>query len=252
MQRAKISKLFDNVWLIDDAGDSTCYLVTGREKAMLIDTVNGEENLREVVRTLTDLPLVVVNTHGHGDHILGNVFFDEIWIHPADEKLAQEFYGYGSEQMEKEHLTPGVFRFLEEGQRFDLGQTTLETVSLRGHTAGSVGFLDRKNRVLFSGDGVIHGPWMQLDHSLPISALLESLLKLKKDYGEDFDYILTGHAKALTKADLVDKLIGGCQELLDGKREKDTDYQYWGNGSLWHPIEDENGIGIVYTEDKLK
>ena len=45
-QRAKIKQLLPHLWLIDDAGESTCYLIEGKTHAMLIDTANGEEDLR--------------------------------------------------------------------------------------------------------------------------------------------------------------------------------------------------------------
>ena len=76
-RRANIVRVNEDIILIDDAGDSTCYLVTGKEQALLIDTANGQENLMEIVGELTELPVTVVNTHGHIDHIFGNVFFKE-------------------------------------------------------------------------------------------------------------------------------------------------------------------------------
>ena len=75
--RAKITRLRPNVHLIDDAGESTCYLITGNERALLVDTANGYEDLAAIVRSITNLPVIVVNTHGHGDHIFGNVYFDK-------------------------------------------------------------------------------------------------------------------------------------------------------------------------------
>lgn len=90
-KRMNIHQLDPNLWLLDDAGESTCYLIQGTERALLLDTVNGQENLHDIVRTLTDLPLVVVNTHGHGDHIGGNVFFEEAWLHPADNEVVKKF-----------------------------------------------------------------------------------------------------------------------------------------------------------------
>ena len=56
-----------NVWLISEYGAATCYLVTGSKYAMLIDTGIGVGNLSGLVSDLTDLPLIVVNTHGHPD-----------------------------------------------------------------------------------------------------------------------------------------------------------------------------------------
>ena len=43
--RAIIKQIRENVWLIDDAGESTCYVITGSERALLVDTANGYEDL---------------------------------------------------------------------------------------------------------------------------------------------------------------------------------------------------------------
>ncbi len=105
--RANIQKIRPNVYLIDDAGESTCYLICGSQRALLVDTVNGQENLHEIVRTLTDLPITVVNTHGHCDHIYGNVYFKEAWLHPADLPIAKESFAMAAaEEMEKRGLHP--------------------------------------------------------------------------------------------------------------------------------------------------
>ena len=100
-ERAIIKQIRPNVHLIDDAGESTCYLITGSEKALLVDTANGYEDLNEIVRSLTNLPVIVVNTHGHGDHIYGNVYFEEAWLHPADFALYDQFFGYAKDIMEQ-------------------------------------------------------------------------------------------------------------------------------------------------------
>ena len=250
-QRAIIKQLLPHLYLIDDAGESTCYLLCGREKAMLIDTVNGMEDLHAIVRTLTDLPLIVVNTHGHCDHIFGNAFFEEAFLHPADRTLAAEHFAMFQEEYDKQGLQPCPFRDAAIGQVFDLGGLELEVVSLAGHTAGSLGLLDRKDRILFSGDGLILHTWMQLDESLPITALRQSITRLKNEHGNEFDYVLSGHAKDFIPAKLVDMVITGCDELLSGRREKDTPYEYFG-GTCWqHPISDVPGEVIVYTENKL-
>ena len=70
-ERIKIKKLNGHIYLLDDNGEATGYLVTGKEKAAVIDTMNGIEDVHKAVRTITDLPLVLINTHGHCDHIFG-------------------------------------------------------------------------------------------------------------------------------------------------------------------------------------
>lgn len=251
MQRANIRQLSPGVYLIDDAGESTCYLICGSVRALLIDTLNGEENLAEIIRTLTDLPVTVVNTHGHCDHVYGNVFFEEAWLHPADEKLMAEHFGFIADRLTASGLRPCPTRPLSIGQVFDLGGTVLEVVDLSGHTAGSVGLLDRAARVLYSGDGLNPHLWMQLAESLPIARLRETLLALKARCGGDFDRVLTGHARDFIPADITDTLLKACTELLDGQTGQDTDYEYFGGTCRQHPTTGLPGECIVYTQDKL-
>ena len=249
-ERAKITQLRPNVHLIDDAGESTCYLITGSEKALLVDSVNGYEDLHAIVRSLTDLPVIVVNTHGHGDHILCNVYFDEAWLHPADFALHDEFFGYAKEEMDKHGLKPCSLKALEIGQIFDLGGVQLEVVDLKGHTAGSIGLLDKAARIIYTGDGLNTHLWMQLDHSLPISTMLETFRKLKAEHGQDFDYVAHGHAKVLRDKEILDWMIQGCEDILAGRTEQDMDYQYFGGVCRQHPISGTLGEVIVYNEDK--
>ena len=247
-ERAKIQQIRPNVWLIDDAGESTCYLITGGEKALLVDTANGYEDLAEIVRSLTDLPVTVVNTHGHGDHIFGNAFFDEAWMHPADFALHDMFAGYAKEHLEKYGLRLCPLKPLAIGQVFDLGGVQLEVVDLKGHTEGSIGLLDRAGRILYTGDGLNTHLWMQLDHSLPISVLLETLRTLERAHGADFDYIAHGHAKELRGREVLDWMIVGCEDILAGRTENDQPYEYFGGVCRQHPISDTPGEVIVYHE----
>ena len=241
-ERAKIRQLRPYVYLIDDAGESTCYLVTGQERALLIDTSTGLEDLHAVVRSLTELPVTVVNTHGHYDHIFGNVFFEEAWMHPADLPVA-------ALEAEGRPLCP--FRPLQIGQSFDLGGVQLEIVDLRGHTPGSVGLLDKTARLLYSGDGIIPKVWMQFDYSLTIRELHDALTTLKTVHGGDFDLILTGHAQDYLPANLLDEMIDGCRELLAGQTARDLPYTYFGGECLQHPLRGWPENCIVYAADKL-
>lgn len=60
-------------WEIDEFEISSCFLIEGPEKALLIDTGQGVGDLRSCVEMLTDKPVTVVLTHNHADHI-GNVY----------------------------------------------------------------------------------------------------------------------------------------------------------------------------------
>ena len=250
-QRAIIKQLLPHLYLIDDAGESTCYLIEGQTHAMLIDTANGQEDLRAIVEGLTRLPVIVVNTHGHGDHIFGNVYFQEAWMHPADFELADTFMGYAKEELDKHSLKPCPLKPLSIGQVFDLGGLQLEVISLPGHTPGSIGLLDRQDRILFTGDAVNTHLWMQLDGCSSIAELRQMLTGLKEQHGSDFDFILHGHDKGLREAVVVDWLITGCDDLLAGRTENDKPYHYFGGVCMQHPISDVEGQVIVYQPERV-
>lgn len=86
-----IREVRPGIFLMDEAHEATGYLVAGKEKACVIDTMNGYNDLHAAVRQLTDKPLTVVNTHGHPDHIFGNVYFQEACMNHADAELSRMF-----------------------------------------------------------------------------------------------------------------------------------------------------------------
>ena len=68
---------------------SSCFvqmhLLVGEHHVLLVDTGYGFTNLPGLVREITDLPLYIVNFHGHVDHACGNSSFRQpVFIHPAD------------------------------------------------------------------------------------------------------------------------------------------------------------------------
>ena len=249
-ERAKIQQIRENVWLIDDAGESTCYVIAGSERALLVDTANGYEDLAEIVRSITDLPVTVVNTHGHGDHILGNVYFDEAWMHPADFALHDMFAGYAKEQLAQHGLSLCPLKPLEIGQVFDLGGVALTVVDLKGHTAGSIGLLDKAARIIYTGDGLNTHLWMQLDHSLPMTTMLDTFRTLEREHGADFDFVAHGHARELRGREILDWMIAGCEDILAGRTENDLPYQYFGGVCRQHPISGTPGEVIVYNGEQ--
>ena len=71
-----IKEILPGIFLMDEAHEATGYLVSGEKRACIIDTMNGYNDLYQAARKLTDKPFTVVNTHGHPDHIFGNMFFE--------------------------------------------------------------------------------------------------------------------------------------------------------------------------------
>ncbi len=74
-------RLDDLTFLISEPPHVNSYLLLGSNRAVLFDTGMGIENIKKVVDGLTDLDLLVVNSHYHFDHSGGNSLFSEIAIH---------------------------------------------------------------------------------------------------------------------------------------------------------------------------
>ena len=232
-----IKEMGPGIYLMDEAHEATGYLVVGKDKACLIDTMNGYCDLREAVSRLTDRPVVVVNTHGHPDHIFGNIYFDHAYLHPADLKLAEMFLTDPEyvRFCEEKHLTVPPFSDVREGDVFDLGGRHLEVYELPGHTPGGILLLLREDRILFTGDSVNHHLWMQLEGCTPMDVFLKNLDRVMF-LEEKADRILHGHADAFDDISLLRCLRGGVEELCRGETEMDEPYQYFGGEARQHPF----------------
>jgi hydroxyacylglutathione hydrolase len=257
----------DMTWAIDDQGGDVMYLVAGQERCLLIDTGWGVGDLPALAASLSPLPLTVVNTHGHPDHVLGNGQFAQVYVHAADEAAARTLPAAErrlwivNDVLPKPLPTdfqldawavagPGALETIQDGHVFDLGGRTLEVISVPGHTPGSICLMDRQARVLFTGDSVLPGPlWLHLDESLPLRQYHENLRRLRTFSGE-FDTILPGHADLqalpLPKG-LLDDLVAGIGRILAGELVGQEEKTFAGDGLRC----DFGSCGIVYRPDRL-
>ncbi len=180
------------------------YLVAGTSQAMLIDTGYPDDITPEYVRTLTKLPLLVINTHAHPDHSGCNEKFGKVYVHPADANAAQRYSG-------KCELLP-----VEDKHVFDLGGKKLEVILTVGHTPGSVCLLDAQDKLLFTGDSCNGEVWMHIS-AVPLETYLKSIKRLL-DRKSEYNKLLLGHGAAADVSWLTDAMTG-AQEILDGKAQ---------------------------------
>lgn len=78
-----VQTLAPGVWQLTEPGHVCMWLVAGTERAVLIDTGCGFFALRPLVEQLTPLPVTVLQTHHHVDHVGSSHEFDEVLVHPA-------------------------------------------------------------------------------------------------------------------------------------------------------------------------
>ncbi|MDQ2754965.1 MAG: MBL fold metallo-hydrolase [Actinomycetota bacterium] len=83
----EVREIRRGIWSVAEPSHVTMWLVAGSERAVLLDSGLGLFPVRPVVDALTHLPVSVVNTHYHFDHVGGNHEFDEAAIHSAGAEL---------------------------------------------------------------------------------------------------------------------------------------------------------------------
>lgn len=141
--------------------ENTFVLYDETKECVIFDPGCSDDGERKQLQSFIDhhhlQVKLLLNTHCHIDHVLGNSFIKETYkvnllIHPADEptlKAVQVYapnYGFPLYQ----HLSPDGF--LEEGDYIKVGNQSFTVLFVPGHSPGHVAFYSEANRALIGGD----------------------------------------------------------------------------------------------------
>jgi glyoxylase-like metal-dependent hydrolase (beta-lactamase superfamily II) len=159
--------------------ETISYLILGDKRALLFDTGMGIGDLKKLTTELTRLPIVVLNSHTHDDHVGDNWQFDTIYGMDTDFTRRN---ARGSRQDAQGELAPGaicgslpigfdpstyatrpwkITSYVHDGDRVELGGRALEVIATPGHTPDAISLLDRANALLFTGDTYYPAPiWL--------------------------------------------------------------------------------------------
>ena len=210
------------IHMIRDFDDTKMYLVIGSARALLIDAGLGTGNLRALVEGMIgELPLDVVITHGHPDHIAAMGQFQDhnnVYMNHSDLRMVQGFVERLGYRIDLEQIDD-----LHEGVVFDLGDRKLKVYEVPGHAAGHIVLFDEANGILLASDAVgsnrptiTDSLWMQNPRHPPIDDYLSSLQvfrakvagKIKEIYGGHNDVPFIGET-------YLDNLQRAAQVLVD-------------------------------------
>ncbi len=211
------------------------YLIVGSRQALLFDTGMGIAGIHAVVRQLTKLPVVVLNSHTHYDHVGGNREFSRILGMDTAFTRERAAKGYFNEVMRVEvspenlcgplpkgfdagayHVPPfRIARTVRDGTVLDLGGRKLEVIAVPGHTPDSIALLDRANRLLFTGDTFYVGPIWLFEPETDLAVYARSTARLAS-LADAVDVLLPAHnTPAASPANLV-KLRDAAQAIAAG------------------------------------
>ena len=149
--------------------ETHCYLLSGSQRSLIIDTGLGVANIYDEVMKLAGGPVTAVATHAHWDHIGGHGYFPDFYAHAAElDWLNGKFPlplnavramvvdccnlpdGF---KIENYKIFQGMPRkVLADHDIIDLGDRKIETLHTPGHSPGHLCFWEKGKGYLFTGD----------------------------------------------------------------------------------------------------
>jgi glyoxylase-like metal-dependent hydrolase (beta-lactamase superfamily II) len=182
------------------------YLIVGSRSALLFDTGLGIGKINRVVSRLTGLPVTVLNSHTHFDHVGGNADFDRILAMDTDYTRTNT-HGFSHEAVQGEIVPAALCRglpagfdsaayrsrpftptqFIRDRHTIDLGERRLTVLHVPGHTPDAVALMDDEAGLLFTGDSFYEGTiWLYVPetdltaYATSVDRLATMVPKLKK------------------------------------------------------------------------
>ncbi|MCK9304571.1 MAG: MBL fold metallo-hydrolase [Bacteroidales bacterium] len=181
----------------NDLRECTYVLWDDTNECVIVDpgcnTGSERERMVKFIEITGLVPVKLLNTHGHFDHVMGNAFVERKWklkthIHPLDKPQLMraaaysEMFGYNVEQPTSDTVD------INEGDIIEFGKSKLKVIWTPGHTRGGVVFYapEEKPPFIIAGDSLFAGSVGRTD--LPggdydelMDSLHNKILKLEGD-----------------------------------------------------------------------
>ena len=216
------------------AEETIGYLIVGEKKALLFDTGMGISNIKKVTAELNSLPVIVLNSHTHDDHVGGNWQFDTVYGMDTDftRKNAQ-----GSREDAQAEITPDqicgslpkgfdakayvtrpwkINALIHDGDRFDLGGRTIEVIATPGHTPDAISLIDRANGLLFTGDTYYPAPIWLYRPETDLDAYAASIRRLAA-LTPHIKLVLGAHNIPVASPSVLPRLVDAFDKVRSGK-----------------------------------
>lgn len=230
----EVYQVFEDVYAVYEPGqfeEVISFLIVGETRALLFDTGLGIAKLRPVIARLTNLDVMVLNSHGHYDHIGGNYEFSDIGgvdvayaraqaKGAAHEHVADYVSGDWLWKKTPDDFDPqsyeikpyAVTTYFEDGDIIDLGGRRLEILVTPGHSPDSICLLDREGRRLFTGDTFYLAPLyahLKGSNVADYKASIDRLVALEPE----IDHLMTSHNVPVAEAVYLSRVKGAFEVI---------------------------------------
>ena len=217
------------------AEEAISYLIIGHRAALLFDTGLGIGDINKIAEALTALPITVVNSHTHNDHVGDNWQFSS--VAGMDTEFTRQS-AKGSTADAQAELQSGnvcgslppafdtktyatkpwkITEWIHDGSKFPLGMRTIEVIATPGHTPDAIALLDRANGLLFTGDSYYPGPIYIYRPETDLDAYERSMRKLA-DISPSVHLLLPSHNIPVADPSVLPKVVAAFREVRAGKK----------------------------------
>ena len=218
------------------AEETISYLIVGNTHALLFDTGMGISDIKKTAEELTQLPIVVLNSHTHNDHVGGNWEFDTVYGMDTEFTRTK---AKGSSAAAQEELSPGsicgdlpkgfdakayatkpwkIKRFVQSGDEIDLGNRKVEVIATPGHTPDAICLLDSANGLLFTGDTYYPAPIWLFRPETDLKAYAASIKRMAA-LAPRLKLVLGAHNIPVAQPSVLPRLVSAFEQARAGKGE---------------------------------
>ena len=229
-----VRELEPGIHLVCEPPHVNSYLISGSAEAVLFDTGMGISNIRAVAEDLTNLPVSVLNSHTHNDHVGDNWRFSDIYGMDTDFTRNN---AKGSREDAQAEIAPGevcgdfppgfnpaqyatrpfqISHWMHDHDKIDLGGRTLEIIATPGHTPDAIALLDGRNGLLFTGDTFYAGPIWLFRPETDLNAYVASVKKLAS-LAPNLQLLLPAHNTPAAEPGNLPHLVNAIEEVRSGK-----------------------------------
>lgn len=210
--------------------ETHCYLLLGEKFSILIDTGLGVANIKKVVEGITTLPVLVMTTHIHWDHIGGHKYFNEIAVYENELEWISKKFPMPLQAVKRNltlescdfpvdfniddyNIFQGVLTHIMHNEDIiDFGNRKLKVIHTPGHSPGHCCFYEEERGYLYSGDLIYSGC---LDVFYPTTDPLEFMQSINKIRTLNVKKILPAHHELNISVDLLGDIANAFLQLYE-------------------------------------
>lgn len=216
------------------AEETIGYLIVGDRRALLFDTGMGISDIKKLTEEVTKLPVVVLNSHTHDDHVGGNWEFDTIYGMDTEftrknaqgsredaqaEIASDQICGALPKSFDAKQYATRPWKitgYIKDGGSIDLGGRKLQVLSTPGHTPDAISLFDRANGLLFTGDTYYPAPIWLFRPETDLDAYDKSIRRLA-GLAPQVKLVLGAHNIPVAPPSVLPRLVTAFEAVRAGK-----------------------------------